>query len=110
MGNNAAGYAVYTAIASLHAKGLLSFDTLDAICEPWRDCDVDSGACDDSEVEAFQVALDSLLDTLPEEEIATATDAHIGARPAADSVDDETLADWKYSRRYWFLRTRYGFC
>lgn len=100
MGNNDAGYAVYTAVANLHAKGVLTFDTLDAVCEPWRDCDVDSGGCNDDEIEAFNAALDSLLDTLSEEEIVAAT-----GRPSRDDVDE-----WEYWRRYWFLRTRYGFC
>ena len=41
MGNHYAGHAIVGPVISLHQKGLLSQDILDAICEPWRGCDAE---------------------------------------------------------------------
>lgn len=60
MGNNAAGYAIRMAAINLHRKGLLNWDSMDALCEPWRGCDEDDGGMTDSDGAEFHRALGDL--------------------------------------------------
>ena len=93
MGNNAAGYAIGTTLSALHKHGVLTWELCDAICEPWRGCDVDEGGLSDEERRSFYEAISSLFDRV-----------YLGN----DATDEEDILWYEEVERP--FRRRYDFC
>jgi len=113
MGNNEAGYAVGMAVVGMHRLGLLTLDTLDVICEPWRGCDVDSGGRDQELEQAYQAAICALLDSLGPDAAEGAcgvTSVPPTTPPLPGWTMEDTIDDWRFDRVFGLMRRRYEFC